>query len=176
MFNGTIKINWLRSFLRNENSLWFHIPNQIFMKLGGINLLLRSDYDLSKLPIKLSAYHRQVLQYWKLIYKHNYSPHNTPIWNCRYLLFKNKSLFYKDWLEKGIWSVMHLLDDAGNLISFEDFVSKFNLNDRYQYTVITKAIPQSVIIMSYNFLQNNVNPTLPSLLMNGHNITPSKFE
>lgn len=47
--NGTIKINWLRSFLKN--SFWTHIPSRVFTKLGGINLLLRCDYDQKKLPV-----------------------------------------------------------------------------------------------------------------------------
>ncbi len=33
--NGTLKINWLKSFL-NNTKLWFHIPRELFKKLGGI--------------------------------------------------------------------------------------------------------------------------------------------
>lgn len=54
---------------------WFNIQSQIFMKLGG---LLKCDYDLEMLPIKLSAFHQQILLYWKMIYRHHLSPHNTP--------------------------------------------------------------------------------------------------
>lgn len=173
--NGTIKINWLRSLLRDENSQSFYIPNHIFMSLGGINFLLRCDFDLKKIPIKLSAFHQQVLLYWKMIFKHNFSPHNTPLWNCRYVLLRNKSIFYQNWLEKGIWSVMHLLHNTGNIIPFAEFCSKFNLNDRRQYNNIIKAIPQSIIIMSSNLLQSNINPNLPSLLVNGHNLNSLKL-
>jgi len=35
--------------------------SQIFMKLGGVNVLLRCDYDLKILPVKLSVFHQQVL-------------------------------------------------------------------------------------------------------------------
>ncbi len=168
--NGTIKINWLKSILKNENSFWFHIPSQIFMKLGGIHFFLRCDYDLKKLPVKLSVFHQQVLLYWKMIYKHNFSPHDVPLWNCRYVVFRNKSLFYKNWWEKGIWSVMQILDNT-RVMSFETFSSKFNLFDRKQYDNIIKAIPQSIIQMSCNLSQNNVTPCLPQLLVNGVSIT-----
>lgn len=70
---------------------------------------------------------------------------------------------------------MHLLDNTGNILPFEDFCSKFNLNDRGQYNNIIKVIPQSVIVMSYNLFQNNVTPNLPQLLVNGHNITNLKL-
>ncbi len=173
--NGTIKINWLRSLLRDENTKWFHIPKHIFTSLGGINLLLRCDFDIKKIPIKLSAFHQQVLLYWKMIFKHNFSPHNTPLWNCRYVLLRNKSIFYQNWLEKGIWSVIHLLDNTGNILPFADFSVKFDINDRKQYNNVVKAIPRTVIVMSNNLLQSGIIPNLPSLLVNGHNINELKL-
>lgn len=57
-----------RSVVLNPTESFF------FMKLGGINLLLRCDYDLKQLPVKVSAFHHQVLLDWKLIYKHNSVP------------------------------------------------------------------------------------------------------
>ncbi len=174
--NGTIKINWLRSLLRDENTKWFHIPKHIFTSLGGINLLLRCDFDIKKIPIKLSAFHQQVLLYWKMIFKHDFSPHNTPLWNCRYVLLRNKSVFfYRNWLEKGIWSVIHLLDNTGNILPFADFSVKFDINDRKQYNNVVKAIPRTVIVMSNNLLQSGIIPNLPSLLVNGHNINELKL-
>ena len=162
--NGTIKINWLRSFLKNENSLWFHIPNWIFNDLGGVTFLLRCDLDLNKLPVKLSAFHQQVLHYWKMIYRHNFSPHNTLLWNCRYILSRNKSFFFliKIGLEKGIWSVMHLLDNTGNTEPFEILCSKCSLNDKRQSNNLVKAIPQSIVVMSYNLCHNITDLKLPN--------------
>jgi len=46
--NGRLLLK--RIFLKIENSFGFHIPSQLFMKLGRVNLLLRSDYDLKKTP------------------------------------------------------------------------------------------------------------------------------
>lgn len=71
--------------------------------------------------------------------------------------------------------MLHLLNNSGNVLPFEDFCSKFNPNDREQYNKVIKAIPQSVIVMSYSLFQNNVNLNLPSLLVNGHNITNLKL-
>ncbi len=39
----------------------------MFKECGGILFLLQCDFEFSKLPIKLSAFHQQVLLYWKLI-------------------------------------------------------------------------------------------------------------
>ncbi|OOO00292.1 MAG: hypothetical protein ATN35_08065 [Epulopiscium sp. Nele67-Bin004] len=91
VMNGMIKLKWLKHFLQNINGFWFHIPFKIFEVCGGIDFLLRCDFCLSKLPIKLSKFHEQVLLYWKMIFKHNFTPHNSPIWNNRYILVKRKS-------------------------------------------------------------------------------------
>lgn len=97
--NGVLKLRWLQNFIINMDSLWFDLPSKIFSKVGSILFLLKCDFD-SKLPIKLSKFHEQVLQYWKLIYKHNYTPHDVPIWNNRYILIRKKSFLSKSGMIK----------------------------------------------------------------------------
>lgn len=60
-----------------DGLLVYH-PQRNFSKLGGIQFYCNVDYDLHKLPVKLSDFHKQVLLYWNLLYKHNFTPHNTP--------------------------------------------------------------------------------------------------
>jgi len=64
------------------------------MKLGGINLFLKCDHDPLKTPLRYMF--QQILVYWKIIYKHNFSPHNILLWSCRCMVFRNKSLFYEN--------------------------------------------------------------------------------
>lgn len=66
--NATLKLNCLKSFLKNKHNFWFRIPNYIFSKLGGMAFILRCDFQIKKLPVKLSLFHQQVLLYWKMIY------------------------------------------------------------------------------------------------------------
>nr|XP_023666313.1 uncharacterized protein LOC111843186 [Paramormyrops kingsleyae] len=155
--NGTLKINYLKSLL-NQNSFWFHIPRELFKKIGGIEFLLRCDFNVQRLPIKLSQFHQQVLLYWKILYNHNFTPHNTPLWNNRYITFKNKSLYDKDWMEKGIWSVFHLMDKSG-VISYESFCIKYFNCNWAKFESVVKAIPNSII--------NLMTLSLPSLVIEG---------
>ncbi|KAF7650888.1 hypothetical protein LDENG_00119260 [Lucifuga dentata] len=167
--HGTLKINWLKGFL-NNNNLWYHIPREIFNKVGGIELLLKCDFTIQKLPIKLSSFHQQVLLYWKLLYNHNFTPHNTPIWNNRYITVKNKSLYNKNWMEKEIWSVIHLVDRSGDLLSYNNFCLKYNLVcNRSEFKSITKAIPKSILNLIKGILTNPtpICPHLPQLLIGG---------
>jgi len=59
--NGTLKMRWLQSLLKNGDLIWFVVPSFVFQEVGGIELLLKCDFELSKLPLKISAFHQQVL-------------------------------------------------------------------------------------------------------------------
>ncbi len=64
--NILLKLKWLQMFLGNTESFWYVVPSALFCKLGGICFLLKCDIDLPKLPLKLSAFHHQVLLYLEI--------------------------------------------------------------------------------------------------------------
>ena len=70
------------------------IHNYVFSKVGGLEFLLMCNYKISKIQIKLSNFHKQMLLAWSLIFKHNFSPHKCYIWNNENILYKNKSLSF----------------------------------------------------------------------------------
>ena len=59
---------------KNPTSIWNFIPHYIFSRFGGLYFMLLCNYNIDKIPAKLSAFHRQVFLAWSLIYKHNF-PH-----------------------------------------------------------------------------------------------------
>lgn len=145
--NSTLKLNWLKSFIKHQHKLWFLFPNYLFSKIGGIDFLLCCDFDVRKIPIQLSPFHQQILMYWKMIYKHNFSPHNTPVWNCRYITFRNKSLFNKNLIENDIWSVTHFLKDNNTFMSHNEFTTKYKVNiSSNEYKNIINAIPTAFCV------------------------------
>ncbi len=166
--NGTIKLKWLQNFVKKCESFWFDLPSKIFQKVGGIDLLLRCDFDIPKLPVKLSSFHQQVLRYWKLIFKHNFTPHTTPLWNNRYIVIKRKSFYYEDWMERGIWSILHLLDSRGNFLSLDAFTVKYNLIfTNKKYTAVINAIPRATLQLIQGMLTySRIIPQIPSLMIN----------
>lgn len=162
-----LKVKWLNKFITNESSFWFCIPRGIFRKLGGIDFLLRCDFTVSRLPIKLASFHQQILLYWKL-YNHNLTPHKTPIWNNRFILSRYKSLCILEWFEKGVWSVLHLMDEDGSLLC-----TKYNLQCEYkQFERVLNAIPKSFMNLVHNTSVNRSVGAceLPSLLFNGNGL------
>lgn len=79
--NIIFKIKWIQNYLRNEDCICNIIPKLIFQQIGGLEFLLKCNFDMGKIPVKLANFHKQVLLTWNLMYKHNFSPHRFPIWN-----------------------------------------------------------------------------------------------
>ncbi len=103
--NNTFKLNWLRNCLKNDNAMWFFIPQRIFQKLGGLSFLLRCNFLPGKLPFKWSKFHQQVLLAWKICFHHNLSPHKMLFWNnClitsrkKIIIFAQEGYFWKEHL------------------------------------------------------------------------------
>lgn len=79
--NMVFKINWFKRYIKEKDKLWFIIPELLFRKVGGIEFLLHCNYDVGKIPVNLSNFHKQALMSWLMIYKHGFSPHRSLIWN-----------------------------------------------------------------------------------------------
>lgn len=124
--NNTFKINWIRQFINNPTSLWNFIPNYVFSKIGGLGFLLRCNFSVCKLPLKLSNFHKQMLLAWSLVYKHNFSPHRCLIWNSMDILYKRKTLFFDNWFRNNILFVSQLFDSNGSLYEYSEFLRTYN--------------------------------------------------
>lgn len=60
---AALRIKWLKDCISRSQSIWYHIPNKLFDKIGGIAFLLKCDFEVSKIPVKLSNFHKQALMY-----------------------------------------------------------------------------------------------------------------
>ena len=125
--NNTFKINWQKQFFKNPNSIWNIIPYHILSKLGGLNFFLTCNYNIDKIPVKLSSFLRQAFLSWSLIFKHNFSPHKYLIWNNKDILFKHKSLFIEYWFNNNIVYVAQLFNRDGLLYSYNEFLAEYNI-------------------------------------------------
>ena len=161
IMNGILKIKWLRSFLRNDDEIWFSIPSLVFSKVGGIEFLLVCDFEISKLPIKLSKFHQQVLLNWKMMFKHNFSPHNVPLWNNRVILSRGRSMIMEDWMTKQIWSVIYIMDGNGNILELNDFNAKYNTScSSGIYEKVSQNVPKALLQSIRNNIWNIPTPNL----------------
>ncbi|KAL4000493.1 26S proteasome regulatory subunit N3 [Sarotherodon galilaeus] len=129
--------------------MWYHIPNKLFNKVGGLDFLLRCDYEISKIPLKLSSFYKQALSFGKLIFTHNYSPHNSVLWNNRVIVINSKSLFKSDWYNSAVCYVVDLLDKNGNFLSYEEFIDKYKIDVSFNnFNKVCKALPTPTCLPS----------------------------
>ncbi|XP_054865756.1 uncharacterized protein LOC129348729 [Amphiprion ocellaris] len=173
---AAFRVTWLKECLSLSDSLWYHIPNKLFNKVGGLDFLLRCDFDLSKLPLKISPFHRQALQFGKLLFTHNFTPHNTVLWNNRVITINRKSLFKSDWYENGVCFVLDLMQLDGHLLSYENFVSRFRIKVTCKgYEKVCKAIPTPLLRMIQNILlYSPIKTCLTSLAIDHINLLDKK--
>ncbi len=95
-------MNWITQYLKKKDNMWNTFPNFLFKSVGGLEFLLKCNYCIDKIPVKLARFHKQALKAWTLAYKHNFSPRIYYIWNNRDILYKHKSLFLNVWFENNI--------------------------------------------------------------------------
>lgn len=153
--NETIKLKWLKSYLKSPGSLWHIFPDNLFNSLRGFNFPLKCDYNIQAAcqAIQLS---REVLGFWRVLYDQNLTPHSKPLQNNIYILCKNKAFFFKEWMNTNIWSVLDLLDMNGNLLTYNDLCVKLiYFCHPKQFVNFTNAIPKPFfsIPISINIVQ-----------------------
>lgn len=143
--NNVFKIKWIIEFIKNKDSVWNVFPSYIFNSLGGINFLLKCNFSVEEIPVKMANFHKQALLAWQLIYKHNFSPHRYFIWNNKDILYKKKSIFNQTRYDSGILTVSQLLNEQGLLLTYSEFLNKCMIAVRpREYSVIFDAIPGTV--------------------------------
>uniref|UniRef100_A0A8C1Z089 Reverse transcriptase domain-containing protein n=1 Tax=Cyprinus carpio TaxID=7962 RepID=A0A8C1Z089_CYPCA len=150
--SSSFLVRWLSNLIKEAESIWNTFPKQIFDSLGGLNLLLKCDFKIEKLPVKLANFHKHALLAWKMVYKHNFSPTNCYIWNNRNIQYKNKSIYYQRWVDNNILLVEQLMNTEGQLLTYDEFLSKakFPVSPK-EYAIVFDAVPRNIIqILKYN--------------------------
>ena len=105
---------------------WCTVPYHFFRKLGGLNFLLKCNYDPKHLP-QLPIFYRNILQFFKelkAIYGYDQGS-DLVLLNNREILVDNKTVYLNNWVENHVISITDLLKDDGNYLPFQEFTDKF---------------------------------------------------
>ncbi len=64
--------------------------------------------------------------------------------------FNKREVFFKNWMEQGVWSIKHLINDKGSMLDFAEFRRNYNLQpcSSREYPVVVRVIPQALIVQS----------------------------
>ena len=119
--NSTINVHVVLSEEENFEDSWKSIPNYLLDKFGGLNFLLRCNYDKKFLArINLPQFYEEILQYFlelKTSYNDLFSHQEFVLFNNKDILLDGCSFFYKTWFDKGVYLIQDLLDADGIVMS-----------------------------------------------------------
>ena len=153
----SLRLVWISRLLQSSASNWSMIPNYFFNKCGGLNFLLRCDYD-SKYIEGVPKFYREMLDYFKELKDlyQNHEDQNTILFNNKNILIGGKPVVYHEWFSKGIISIEQLLNENSKFMTFTDFQLKYRRckTNFLQFYQIISAIPSHLLIIAQQ--QNNI--------------------
>ena len=121
--NGGIRV--IPRLLRtSDNSNWCIIPKHSFKGMGGLNFLLRCNYDMNyfnDLPLFYKIL--EFLNELKTLYSYD-QKQELILFTNKDILVDGKPIFLSEWFRKGILSINELLNETGNVLTFQEFCDK----------------------------------------------------
>lgn len=119
----SLKLAWISRLLGDEQTStesWKAIPNYIFEKYGGLNFILRCNYDKKFLEqIDLPQFYKSILRYFLELKEPllKQSGQELILFNNKDILINGKTIFYRNWFDCGIYLVQDLLKADGKFLS-----------------------------------------------------------
>ena len=108
---------------------------------------LRCNYNPKHLNT-LPSFYQCILMYFnelKNLYDFDQAQ-DLILFNNKEILVEGKPLFLRDWFNKGILSIQDLLDDAGNIMSYQEFNNKYSCKSNFLlYYQVISAIPKDLL-------------------------------
>ena len=138
-----LRLAWIPRLLNAGDKNWCSVPNYYFRKQGGLNFLLKCNYDTKYFP-QLPAFYKNILRFFhelKILYGYDQAS-DLVLYNNKEILIDQKTVYLSKWMEKGIVFIKDLLKEDGSYLSFEEFKGKFSCKTNFiQYFQIISAIP-----------------------------------
>ena len=140
-----LKLIWILRLLRtSDNSNWCIIPKHYSRRMGGLNFLLRCNYDTNYFN-DLPLFHKKILEFFnelKTLYSYD-QKQELILFNNKDILVDRKPIFLSEWFRKGILSINDLLNESGNVLTFHEFHDKYSCESNFlQYYQVVSAIPK----------------------------------
>ena len=126
-----LKIAWIKRIQNEVTSSWKIIRDVMVQQYGNLFFLSRCNYDPKLLSLEnLSSFYRSILVYWHDFKKSKQNEtdfKNEILWNNRNILIDKKPVFYRRWFSHNIVFIRDLFNRHGNLCSYSEFKTLYNL-------------------------------------------------
>ena len=104
----SLRLAWISKFLSDTNDSWKAIPNYYFSDYGGLQFLLKCNYNVNFINKNIPIFYRELLHYFCEIKNiTNIFPHSEfPLWNNEAITIENNMLFWKSWFNRKVLFVL----------------------------------------------------------------------
>ena len=145
----SLRLAWLKRIASSNDGTWKRYLTHHLERFGGL-FLFHCNYDVSILPLNISLFYLELLQWWSE-FRDTFSSEKD--WH--YILW-NKTVYYKSYFEAG---VVHISDLS------------FDLNNKDSFSLVSNRISKT------NFLLwAGLRHSIPSILKNcTHKLTTDEF-
>ena len=147
-----LRLAWIPRLLTPEIRNWKTIPDYYLRKFGGLNFLLRCNYDVKYID-GLPLFYRNMLTFFdelKNLYSYD-GMQDMVLFNNKEILVGGKPVFIKEWFDRNILSIQDLLNSNGQLLSFQEFINKYDCNTNFlQFYQVISAIPKYLVTKARN--------------------------
>ena len=127
-----LRLAWIQGLLTPEIRNWKTIPDYYLRRFGGLNFLLRCNYDVKYID-GLPLFYKSILTFFdelKNLYSYD-GMQDMVLFNNKEILVGGKPVFIKEWLDRNILSIQDLLNSNGQLLSFQKFINKYDCNTNF---------------------------------------------
>ena len=139
------KTVWVKKLLDDMNfAKWKTLFLSKIEKHGGNYIWLCHDEQ----PIflnKLNKFWKDVYTSWNSLTSHypELDPRVQPLFYNINIKVNNQTVFFEDWLAKGIRYINDILNDDGSFLTNQEFHQKYNINQPFKYISMVHSIPRN---------------------------------
>ena len=152
LISKSLKLAWITRLLKKEQpweQAWKAIPNHFLNNYGGLNFLLKCNYNEKFLgQTNLPQFYKSMLQHFldlKVAYNCAIGQ-DLVLSNNKEILIESRTIFYKAWFQKGIFLIQDLLHENGQLLTFQEFIQRYDVECNFlKYMQVVSGIPKGII-------------------------------
>ena len=138
----SLRLAWLKRIVSSNDGTWKRYLTYHLERFGGL-FLFQCNYDVSILPLNISLFYLELLQWWSEFRDMFCSEKDWRyiLWNNKQILINNKTVYYKSYFVAGVVHISDLSFDLNNKDSFSLVSNRISKTNFLVWAGLRHSIP-----------------------------------